>query len=200
MPVSVTVQELVSSMLSGMPVTVAGVARATSEQVLAWIGRPALKNNIVTLTIKEEVAKATATNVANYDFTPETVQVTQVKYLRVETDSKSGIRKTVIQLILRAPLLSPTGVKLAVHNLESVHFQIEKKQLDCAGRVDGGEIRRLGACLTEETLGRRLFELAAAAHAIAGWLCIGGPAGLLVYVLLACCLRRRSRPRRRTAA
>jgi hypothetical protein len=32
--------------------------------------------------------------------------------------------------------------------------------------------------------------LAAAAHAIAGWLCIGGPAGLLIYLLLAYCLRR----------
>ena len=48
---------------------------------------------------------------------------------------------------------------------EAVWKQIEKKQLDVAGRVDGGEIRRLGAYLTEETLGRRLFELAAAAHA-----------------------------------
>jgi XTP/dITP diphosphohydrolase/tetrapyrrole methylase family protein/MazG family protein len=47
---------------------------------------------------------------------------------------------------------------------EAVWKQIEKKKLDAAGRVDGGEIRRLGADLTEETLGRRLFELAAAAH------------------------------------
>jgi hypothetical protein len=120
------------------PVTVAGVARATSEQVLAWIGRPALKNNIVTLTIKEEVAKATATNVANYDFTPETVQVTQVKYLRVETDSKSGIRKTVIQLILRAPLLSPTGVKLAVHDLEAEGLSfLGPQNLDAVDLVAG---------------------------------------------------------------
>jgi hypothetical protein len=35
--------------------------------------------------------------------------------------------------------------------------------------------------------------LVAAAHAIAGWLCIGAPAGLLVYMLLAYCLRRRGR-------
>jgi uncharacterized protein (DUF2062 family) len=35
--------------------------------------------------------------------------------------------------------------------------------------------------------------LAAAAHAIAGWLCIGAPAGLLVYLLLAYCLRRPGR-------
>ena len=33
--------------------------------------------------------------------------------------------------------------------------------------------------------------LGAVAHALAGWLCIGAPAGLLVYVVLACCLRRR---------
>jgi hypothetical protein len=30
----------------------------------------------------------------------------------------------------------------------------------------------------------------AAAHALAGWFCIAAPAGLLVYLLLACCLRR----------
>jgi XTP/dITP diphosphohydrolase/tetrapyrrole methylase family protein/MazG family protein len=48
---------------------------------------------------------------------------------------------------------------------EAVWKQIEKKQLGAAGRVNAGEIRRLGADLNEETLGRRLFELAAAAQA-----------------------------------
>ena len=43
--------------------------------------------------------------------------------------------------------------------------QIEKKQLQVASRVDDGRIRQLAADLTEETLGRRLFELAAAAKA-----------------------------------
>jgi XTP/dITP diphosphohydrolase/tetrapyrrole methylase family protein/MazG family protein len=48
---------------------------------------------------------------------------------------------------------------------EAVWKQVEKKQLQVASRVDDGRIRQLAADLTEETLGRRLFELAAAAKA-----------------------------------
>jgi hypothetical protein len=101
------------------PVTIVGVARAASEQVLGWLGRPALRNNVVTLTIKEAVTKASAMNPANYDFTPDSVQVDRVRDPRVETDAKSGTRRTIITLVLRAPLLSPAGVKLAVHDLEA---------------------------------------------------------------------------------
>jgi hypothetical protein len=43
--------------------------------------------------------------------------------------------------------------------------QVEKKQLGAPGMVDREKIRELGTGLTEETLGRRLFELAAAAQA-----------------------------------
>ena len=99
-------------------VAVSGVS-AASEQVLAWIGRPVLKGNRVTLTIKEEVAKSTAQNLDNYDFTPDTVRVERVGSVKVETDAKSGTRRTIIELVLRAPLLSPQGVKLAVHDLEA---------------------------------------------------------------------------------
>lgn len=48
---------------------------------------------------------------------------------------------------------------------EAVWKQIEKKKLPAAGIVDAAAIRSLGTELTEETLGRRLFELAAAARA-----------------------------------
>jgi XTP/dITP diphosphohydrolase/tetrapyrrole methylase family protein/MazG family protein len=48
---------------------------------------------------------------------------------------------------------------------EAVWKQIEKQGLPVAGFVDGEEIRRIGAGLTEESLGRLLFELAAAARA-----------------------------------
>jgi XTP/dITP diphosphohydrolase/tetrapyrrole methylase family protein/MazG family protein len=48
---------------------------------------------------------------------------------------------------------------------EAVWRQIEKKSLPATGLVDGDRIRRLAAKLTEESLGRQLFELAAAAHA-----------------------------------
>jgi XTP/dITP diphosphohydrolase/tetrapyrrole methylase family protein/MazG family protein len=47
---------------------------------------------------------------------------------------------------------------------EAVWKQVEKKRLDGAVRVDRGEVRRLATGLTEETLGRRLFERAAAAQ------------------------------------
>jgi len=99
-------------------ITVSGIGTA-SEQVLAWLGRPELKSNTVTLTIKEEVARRTAENLVNYEFTPDTIQATHVKEVRVETDAKSGTRRTIITLVLRAPLLSPAGVKLAVHDLEA---------------------------------------------------------------------------------
>jgi XTP/dITP diphosphohydrolase/tetrapyrrole methylase family protein/MazG family protein len=48
---------------------------------------------------------------------------------------------------------------------EAVWKQIEKKSLPATALVDGAGIRRLGAGLTEESLGRQLFELAAAAQA-----------------------------------
>jgi hypothetical protein len=97
---------------------VSGIGTA-SEQVLAWLGQPELKGNTVTLTIKEEVARRTAENPANYEFTPDTVRADRVKDCHVETDAKSGTRRTIVTLVLRAPLLSPAGVKLAVHDLEA---------------------------------------------------------------------------------
>ncbi len=48
---------------------------------------------------------------------------------------------------------------------EAVWKQIEKKSLPTAGQVDGGRIQQLAADLTEESLGRLLFEVAAAAQA-----------------------------------
>ena len=48
---------------------------------------------------------------------------------------------------------------------EAVWKQIGKKRLPAAGLVDGARVRRLAARLTDAELGRRLFELAAAARA-----------------------------------
>ncbi len=48
---------------------------------------------------------------------------------------------------------------------EAVWKQIQKKVLPANGLVDGRRIRRLETELTAESLGRRLFELAAAARA-----------------------------------
>jgi XTP/dITP diphosphohydrolase/tetrapyrrole methylase family protein/MazG family protein len=48
---------------------------------------------------------------------------------------------------------------------EAVWKQIAKKKLPANGLVDAAKVGRLGGKLTEESLGRMLFELAAAAHA-----------------------------------
>ncbi len=65
-----------------------------------------------------------------------------------------------------APLFKQLPPRLpALMYAEAVWKQIEKKRLNTAGRVNAGEIRRLGADLTDEALGRQLFELAAAAQA-----------------------------------
>lgn len=48
---------------------------------------------------------------------------------------------------------------------EAVWKQIEKKQLPATGVVDAAAVKGLGEQLNEEELGRRLFELAAAARA-----------------------------------
>jgi len=65
----------------------------------------------------------------------------------------------------RSNRLQPMPPQLpALMYAEAVWKQVGKKRLDVAGQVDGAEIRRLGADLTEEALGRRLFELAVAAQ------------------------------------
>ena len=48
---------------------------------------------------------------------------------------------------------------------EAVWKQIEKKSLPAEGTVDAARVRALGAELDAAELGRRLFELAAAARA-----------------------------------
>jgi XTP/dITP diphosphohydrolase/tetrapyrrole methylase family protein/MazG family protein len=48
---------------------------------------------------------------------------------------------------------------------EAAWKQIEKKQLAVGDAVDVAKVRQLGATLTEDALGRQLFELAAAARA-----------------------------------
>ena len=54
----------------------------------------------------------------------------------------------------------------------------------------GGRLFRFPALAHAGAWRAVLGVLGAVAHALAGWLCIAAPAGLLVYLLLACCLRR----------
>jgi uncharacterized protein (DUF2062 family) len=67
------------------------------------------------------------------------------------------------------------------------------------GRLFPAPARHLPAMLHGGAWRAVAGVLAAAAHAVAGWLCIGAPAGLLLYILLAYCLRRRGRARAATA-
>jgi XTP/dITP diphosphohydrolase/tetrapyrrole methylase family protein/MazG family protein len=53
----------------------------------------------------------------------------------------------------------------ALMHAEAVWKQIGKKSLPTAGQIDREKIQRLAADLTEESLGRLLFEVAAAAQA-----------------------------------
>jgi XTP/dITP diphosphohydrolase/tetrapyrrole methylase family protein/MazG family protein len=53
----------------------------------------------------------------------------------------------------------------ALMHAEAVWKQIEKKKLPVGGVVDRARIAQLAAGLTDQTLGRLLFELAAAARA-----------------------------------
>jgi len=79
-----------------------------------------------------------------------------------------AIKRTERQVAGRseAAVFKPLPPQLpALMYAEAVWKQIEKKRLDVAGLVDGENIRRLGADLSAEALGRRLFELAAAAQA-----------------------------------
>lgn len=99
-------------------VSVSGVSTGT-EQVLAWIGRPMVKGNRITLVIKEAVTDSTARNLDNYEFSSDAVHVQKVDSVKAETDAKSGTRRTVIELVLRSPLLAPAGIKLSVHDLEA---------------------------------------------------------------------------------
>ncbi len=101
----------------GRPVSYSGATM--SEQVLAWQNRPTAKGNRVTLVIKEQLTKDSAQDPANYEFTPATVQIERIDKVSYATD-KGGARRTVVELVLRAPLLSPAGVKVAAHDLRIV--------------------------------------------------------------------------------
>lgn len=64
-----------------------------------------------------------------------------------------------------SPAFKPQPPRLpALLFAEAVWRRIREKNLPEAGAVHGDRIRRLGADLTEAELGRRLFELAAAAR------------------------------------
>ncbi len=76
-----------------------------------------------------------------------------------KTEKKNG-RATTGAVFKHLPPQLP-----ALMYAEAVWKQIEQKKLPAEGLVDGGRIRQLGAGLDEASLGRALFELAAASRA-----------------------------------
>jgi XTP/dITP diphosphohydrolase/tetrapyrrole methylase family protein/MazG family protein len=75
-------------------------------------------------------------------------------------EKKNGPAQSGTQIFKDLPPRLP-----ALMFAEAVWKQIEKKQLKANDVVDAARIARIGAELNEETLGRQLFELAAAARA-----------------------------------
>jgi XTP/dITP diphosphohydrolase/tetrapyrrole methylase family protein/MazG family protein len=75
------------------------------------------------------------------------------------TEKKHGRAATPSALFKPLPPRLP-----ALMFAEAVWKQIDKKRLPCEGAADRGRIETLGQDLTDESLGRALFELAAAAR------------------------------------
>lgn len=76
------------------------------------------------------------------------------------TEKKNGSAPATSQVFKAMPPRLP-----ALMFAEAVWKQIEKKGLPADGVVDAAQVRALGQHLDEETLGRMLFELTAAARA-----------------------------------
>ena len=83
-----------------------------------------------------------------------------VQWDAIKQDEKRAAGRTEPAVFKHLPPQLP-----ALMFAEAVWKQIEKQGLPVAGLVDAAKVRRLGGGLTEESLGRQLFELAAAGHA-----------------------------------
>jgi MazG family protein len=89
----------------------------------------------------------------------ETSDQVLVQWDAIKAQEKGGQKKAAAVFKELPPRLP------ALMFAEAVWKQIEKKQLPVPGTVDAEKIRALGAELDDDELGRRLFELAAAARA-----------------------------------
>jgi MazG family protein len=84
----------------------------------------------------------------------------QWEQIKAQEKTADGKVKTAPKVFKELPPRLP-----ALMFAEAVWKQIEKKKLPAQGLVDEARIKALGDELTDETLGRRLFELTAAARA-----------------------------------
>jgi XTP/dITP diphosphohydrolase/tetrapyrrole methylase family protein/MazG family protein len=90
----------------------------------------------------------------------ETSEQVLVEWEKIKaTEKKNGPAANPARVFKELPPRLP-----ALMFAEAIWKQVEKKQLPANGIVDTGRIQELGQELDEATLGRRLFELAAAAR------------------------------------
>jgi hypothetical protein len=96
-----------------------GIPENASEQVLGWIDRPVLRGNDLTLAIKEEVSRSSAANPNAYVFNSDSARIRSVEKFTVQTDIKSGTRKTLIVLQVDIPTAARHGLTLRVRDLRA---------------------------------------------------------------------------------
>jgi XTP/dITP diphosphohydrolase/tetrapyrrole methylase family protein/MazG family protein len=89
----------------------------------------------------------------------ETSDQVLVQWEQIKAQEKKGPVRIEPKVFKELPPRLP-----ALMFAEAVWKQIQKKQLPGADLIDGARVKAMGADLTEEELGRRLFELAAAAR------------------------------------
>lgn len=110
------------------PVVVPGVSELT-EQLVHWMGSPLIyKDGTVVVTVSEVISVTSAKDPTNYEFSPDSVQVRRVD--NVKSTTKNGNSSTVIKLTLSAPILSPAGIKLSIHNLRLNDFDAGPQYLE----------------------------------------------------------------------
>jgi len=110
------------------PVVVQGVS-SPSEQIVHWMGSPLLnKDGTLTVTVSEIIKATSAKDPTNYEFTPDSVQVRRID--NVKSTTKNGNSTTVITLILTAPIISASGIRLSIHNLRLNDFDVGAQFLE----------------------------------------------------------------------
>ena len=92
----------------------------------------------------------------------ETSEQVLVQWEQIKAGEKAG--KGIVETTPRVFKEQPPRLP-ALMLAEAVWKQIDKRQLPVDGVVDAAQVRIVGEQLTEEELGRRLFELTAAARA-----------------------------------
>src|SRR5581483_4832106 len=90
-----------------------------TEQVLGWLDRPVLRGDELKLSIREEVARASALAVQNYVLSSGAARIRGVVGYEVRTDAKSGSRRTLVALRVDIPPSARRGLSVRARNLRA---------------------------------------------------------------------------------